>query len=52
MGMVRSHTRGPMGAAFRARVAFRFRGILRAVLISPILVPGVVLGMAIFIFYV
>lgn len=52
MVMVISTTLGTMAAVFLSRVAFRFRGILRAVLISPILLPGVVLGMAIFIFYV
>ena len=50
--MVISTTLGTMAAVFLSRVAFRFRGVLRAVLISPIVLPGVVLGLALFIFYI
>ncbi len=50
--MVISTTLGTMAAVFLSRVAFRFRGIMRAGLISPIVLPGVVLGLALFIFYI
>ena len=50
--MVISTTLGTMAAVFLSRVSFRFRGLLRAILISPILLPGVVLGLAIYAFYI
>lgn len=50
--MVISTTLGTMAAVFLSRVAFRFRGIMRAGLISPIVLPGVVLGLALFLFYI
>ncbi len=50
--MVISTTLGTMAAVFLSRVAFRLRGIMRAGLISPIVLPGVVLGLALFIFYI
>ena len=50
--MVISTTLGTMAAIFLSRVAFRLRGVLRALLISPILLPGVVLGLALSVFYI
>ncbi len=50
--MVISTTLGTMAAVFLSRVAFRLRGIMRAGLISPIVLPGVVLGLALFLFYI
>ncbi len=50
--MVISTVVGTMAAIFLSRVAFKGRGLVRALLVSPILLPGVVLGLAIYSFYI
>ncbi|MDH3771965.1 MAG: ABC transporter permease, partial [Nitrospirota bacterium] len=43
---------GTMAAIFLARVRFPGRNFLRAYFLSPLILPGVVLGLALYVFYV
>ncbi len=43
---------GTMAAIFLARVRFRGRDLLRAYFISPLILPGIVLGLALYVFYI
>jgi putative spermidine/putrescine transport system permease protein len=50
--MVISTVLGTMAAIFLARVRFPGRNLLRAYFLSPLILPGVVLGLALYVFYV
>ncbi len=43
---------GTMAAIFLARVRFPGRNLLRAYFLSPLILPGVVLGLALYVFYI
>jgi len=43
---------GTMAAIFLARVQFPGRNLLRAYFLSPLILPGVVLGLALYVFYI
>ncbi len=50
--MVISTVLGTMAAIVLARARFRGRDLLRAYFLSPLILPGVVLGLALYVFYV
>ncbi len=50
--MVISTILGTMAAIVLARAQFRGRDLLRAYFLSPLILPGVVLGLALYVFYV
>ena len=50
--MAISTTLGTMAAIFLTRVAFPGRNLLRAYFLSPLILPGIVLGLALYVFYV
>jgi len=50
--MAVSTTLGTMAAIYLARVPFWGRDLLRGFFLSPIMLPGVVLGLALYVFYV
>jgi putative spermidine/putrescine transport system permease protein len=43
---------GTMAALFLTRVAFRGRSLLRAYFLAPLMLPGLVLGLALYVFYI
>lgn len=47
-----STTLGTMISIFLTRVGFAGRGAVRALFVSPIMVPGVVIGLALFLYYI
>lgn len=49
--MVISTVLGTMTAIFITRVAFRGRGLVRAFFLAPLLLPGLVLGLALYTYY-
>ncbi len=49
--MVISTIIGTMAALFLTRVAFRGRGAFRAFFLAPIMLPGIVLGLALYTYY-
>ena len=49
--MVAATVLGTMTAIFLTRVRFRGRGFVRAFFLAPLLLPGVVLGLALYIYY-
>ena len=50
--MVISTTLGTMAAIFLTRMTFPGRNLLRAYFLSPLILPGIVLGLALYVFYV
>lgn len=52
IAMLISTTLGTMAAIFLTRVAFPGRSLLRAYFLSPLMLPGVVLGLALYVFYI
>jgi putative spermidine/putrescine transport system permease protein len=50
--MLISTTLGTMAALFLTRVNFPGRSLLRAYFLAPLMLPGVVLGLALYVFYV
>ncbi len=50
--MLISTTIGTMAAIFMTRVRFPGRSMLRAYFLAPLMLPGVVLGLALYVFYV
>jgi putative spermidine/putrescine transport system permease protein len=50
--MLISTTLGTMAALFLTRVTFPGRSLMRAYFLAPLMLPGVVLGLALYIFYV
>ena len=47
-----STTLGTMAALFLTRVKFPGRSLMRAYFLAPLMLPGVVLGLALYVFYV
>jgi len=52
ISMVISTILGTMAAIVLARARFRGRDLLRAYFLSPLILPGIVLGLALYVFYV
>jgi putative spermidine/putrescine transport system permease protein len=50
--MLLSTTLGTMAALFLTRVKFPGRSLLRAYFLAPLMLPGLVLGLALYVFYV
>jgi putative spermidine/putrescine transport system permease protein len=50
--MLISTTLGTMAALFLTRVKFPGRSLMRAYFLAPLMLPGVVLGLALYVFYV
>jgi len=50
--MLLSTTLGTMAALFLARVAFPGRSLMRAYFLAPLMLPGLVLGLALYVFYI
>ena len=50
--MLLSTTLGTMAALFLTRVQFPGRSLLRAYFLAPLMLPGLVLGLALYVFYV
>ncbi len=50
--MLLSTALGTMAALFLTRVAFRGRSLLRAYFLAPLMLPGLVLGLALYVFYI
>ncbi len=50
--MLISTTLGTMAALFLTRVTFPGRSLMRAYFLAPLMLPGVVLGLALYVFYV
>ena len=50
--MAISTTLGTMASIFLSRVDFVGRGAVRAIFVSPIMVPGIVIGLALFLYYI
>lgn len=50
--MVISTVIGTMAAIFLTRVVFPGRNLLRAYFLSPLILPGIVLGLALYVFYI
>jgi putative spermidine/putrescine transport system permease protein len=42
---------GTMTAIFLTRVSFRGRGVIRALFLAPLLLPGLVIGLALYVYY-
>lgn len=49
--MAISTTLGTMAAIFLSRVKFRGQNITRAFFLSPLILPGIILGLALYVFY-
>ncbi len=50
--MVISTTLGTMAAIFLVRMTFPGRNLLRAYFLSPLILPGIVLGLALYVFFI
>jgi putative spermidine/putrescine transport system permease protein len=50
--MLLSTALGTMAALFLTRVPFRGRSLLRAYFLAPLMLPGLVLGLALYVFYI
>jgi putative spermidine/putrescine transport system permease protein len=50
--MLISTTLGTMAALFLTRVSFPGRSMMRAYFLAPLMLPGVVLGLALYVFYI